>query len=73
MEYGSELIACERCQLFEAIRYDRIKRYVALLDLRRLKPERAEEVKRQIAAVEIEINEAWKNLDRHRRGHAEHP
>jgi len=66
-------MACERCQLFETIRYDRIKRYVALNELRRLKPERAEEIKRQIASVEIELNEAWKNLEQHRRAHADQP
>jgi len=63
-------MTCERCELLESIRYDRIKKCVALYDLRERKPDRAQEITKQINAIEVELNEAWRKLDQHRRTHA---
>jgi len=47
-------MTCERCELLESIRYDRIKKCVALYDLRERKPDRAQDYK-QINAIEVEL------------------
>jgi hypothetical protein len=64
-------MACERCELLEVIRNDRIKKFVALVDDRKRHLDQHEQLTTEINMVVIELNEAWKRLDRHRRSHAD--
>jgi hypothetical protein len=61
---------CSQCQLLETIRYDRIKQYCRLFEERQRSPAKAVELARKIHAIEQELNQAWRQLDLHRRSHA---
>lgn len=66
---GERRMFCERCELLEAIREDRIKKFVALIEERKRHPQRREELMDKVNVIIIELNEAWKRLDEHRRSH----
>jgi len=61
---------CSQCELLETIRYDRIKQYCLLFEERKRSRSRREELTRKIQVIEKELNQAWVQLDRHRRSHA---
>jgi hypothetical protein len=60
---------CRQCELLESIRYDRIKQYCKLFEERKHVPRKAVELTREIEVIELELNQAWRGLDRHRRSH----
>jgi hypothetical protein len=60
---------CSRCELLESIRYDRIRKYCGLVEERKRISHGAAGFSPMIEAVECEVNEAWRELDLHRRIH----
>jgi hypothetical protein len=60
---------CGRCQYLESIRYDRIRKYCDLFEERKTLPAEAAGLTQKIEAVERELNQAWRELDLHRRSH----
>ena len=54
----------------ETIRYDRIKQYCRLFEERKRMPGKAVDLTRKIQVIEQELNQAWRELDLHRRSHA---
>lgn len=62
-------MVCDECELLQTIRDDRIKKFVALREERKRYPDRSEELTDKLNVIVVELNEAWKRLDQHRRGH----
>jgi HPt (histidine-containing phosphotransfer) domain-containing protein len=60
---------CSQCELMETIRYDRIKQYCRLFEQRKRSPAKRAELTRKIEVIEKELNQAWRQLDLHRRSH----
>ncbi len=61
---------CERCHLLESVRYERIREYCDVFEERKHRPAMAAELASKIDAVERQLNQAWQELDLHRRTHA---
>jgi HPt (histidine-containing phosphotransfer) domain-containing protein len=61
---------CSQCELLETIRYDRIKQYCRLFEERKRSRSKRSELTRKIEVIEKELNQAWRQLDLHRRSHA---
>jgi hypothetical protein len=59
---------CRQCELLETIRFDRIKRYCQCFEERKRVSAKAE-LTRKIQVIELELNDAWRRLDLHRRTH----
>jgi HPt (histidine-containing phosphotransfer) domain-containing protein len=53
----------------ETIRYDRIKQYCRLFEERKRSRAKRAELTRKIEVIEKELNQAWRQLDLHRRRH----
>ena len=60
---------CSRCELLESIRYDRIRKYCDFFQERKRMAAKASGHTPILEAVERELNEAWRELDLHRRIH----
>jgi hypothetical protein len=63
---------CQTCSVLEAIRCDRIMKYVRLVEqMKRPKPANRSNAKLQdaIDKIQTELDEAWKRLAAHRAGH----
>jgi hypothetical protein len=60
---------CDQCQLLESIRYNLIKRYCQLFEERKRTPAKATVLTPKIEDAEWELNQAWRELDIHRRSH----
>src|SRR5579862_7946769 len=64
---------CQICATLETIRSDRIMKYVRLVEeLKRSKSSQKSRAELQVvvSTIQIELDEAWKRLDAHRRVHA---
>jgi hypothetical protein len=64
-----KFMECRQCELLETIRYDRIKRYCKFFEERKRVSGKAVELTRKIQVIELELNDAWRRLDLHRRTH----
>ena len=65
---------CQICVVLEAIRYDRIDKYVRLVEeFKRARSPAVtkEELAKTLASIEAELNEAWKRLAARRESHPE--
>jgi hypothetical protein len=62
---------CSQCELLETIRYDRIKQYTKLYEERKRSPSKRGELTRKMHVIEKELNQAWRQLDLHRRSHTQ--
>ena len=65
---------CQICVVLEAIRSDRIDKYVRLVEeFKRAKSPAVtkEELAKMLASIEAELNEAWKRLAARRESHSE--
>jgi hypothetical protein len=60
---------CSQCELLETIRYDRIKQYCGLFEERKRSRSKRAELTRKMQVIEKELNQAWRQLDLHRRSH----
>jgi hypothetical protein len=64
---------CPECAALEATRYECIKRYVDLMEVRKNAGEngdRSPGLNDALASAEFKLNQAWNRLEQHRRNHA---
>jgi hypothetical protein len=69
-ETSLKFMPCSQCELLETIRYDRIKQYCTLFEERKRSRSKQAELTRKIQVIEKELNQAWRQLDLHRRSHS---
>jgi hypothetical protein len=61
---------CQICSVLEAIRCDRIMKYVRLVEQMKRSKRPSAKLQAEISNLRSEADEAWKRLDAHRREHA---
>jgi hypothetical protein len=60
---------CHTCAVLEAIRCDRIMKYVRLVEQMKRSKQPSAKLQVEISNLRSEADEAWKRLDAHRREH----